>query len=489
VCASVSVAHGGTVSLDNGVPAGEGHYDVQTDDFGSFGTLVGSNFNDFFFPQGVPDTFAPTYMTGVYLSVTTPGAVQSRVMLSDYRAWKDKVEAPPQPDAIEGAHTALTRTVTTDVAATSTTQATSAFAIEDIPSGLLLDFDLVQTILPGPQPVSTDFTQVYTITNNGTAAVDVVFSVQWDIDLYYTDNSSTNELVGVGPGFCSVYEHDPGSSVLGIALGDGGSTVPMAYYFGGKDGFLPDPAGPPFASLAANTVAEQYAWLANGIPPTWRNNIANLGYDMVGDSGTLDGDALIGTEYRFSMAPGSTETIHLLRRYGSIAIPCPAVATCGNGQLDAGEVCDGADTADCNGATCTASSCGDAYVNSAAGEDCESAGVDSDTCNGTLCTAAACGDGYVNAAAGEQCDDAGETAACNIDCTPSSCGDGHVNVAAGEECETGALCDIATCRVTYSLGGGCAGCGSAGDGRGTLSFAVGLVVVSALRRRRRSRTR
>jgi len=46
---------------------------------------------------------------------------------------------------------------------------------------------------------------------------------------------------------------------------------------------------------------------------------------------------------------------------------------------------------------------------------------------------ASCGNGIVEP--GELCDDAGESAACNVDCTPVACGDGILNVTAGEECD------------------------------------------------------
>jgi len=121
-------------------------------------------------------------MTGVYLFVTTPGPISSKVMLSDYKPWNAKVDQPPQPDGIEGGHTGLTRTVTTMAAGTSTS-VSSAFTVEHAPSGLKLDVALVQTLVPGPTTGSTDLLQVYTVTNNGTVAPDLNFSVNWETDL------------------------------------------------------------------------------------------------------------------------------------------------------------------------------------------------------------------------------------------------------------------------------------------------------------------
>jgi hypothetical protein len=190
-------------------------------------------------------------------------------------------------------------------------------------------------------------------------------------------------------------------------------------------------------------------WLTHGMPVSWQNYVVGPGKNAVGESDPLVvGDATIGTDYRFPLAVGATETIHVRRYYGTTMIPCFVSAKCGNGKLDAGELCDGADTETCNGGTCTASVCGDGHTNSLAGEQCDSSGVDSESCVGATCKLTACGDGYLNAAA-------------------------------GEECETGELCDQTTCTVAYSIGGGCAGCGAGGaDGSW-------LVLLVLLRRRRR----
>lgn len=496
VCAGVLLwsiprAHAGIVTLTDG-SSDPGHVATIPDDYGAYGIQLPSS-GDGYVPPGLTTSqvFAITYITGGFLKLTTPGNLTTRVVLTDNSKWWGLLEAPPSPDGIAGDHAGLTRTVTTGIAVDSTgLEATSAFRIAHAGSGLQLDFDLVQTLVPKAD-LTGDFHQVYTVHNTGTTPVDIVFHVSWEADLYFSDTQSyMNDVVGVSPDFCAVYMHDPGSSMFGVALGDGGSTVPMSYYYGGKEDVIPDPSGPPMLPLSAMMPADQHVWNAGGVPATWRNYVAGAGYDTAGDSGSLDADATIGREWTFSIDPGATEVVHVLRRYGSVAIPCPpALATCGNGVLDTGELCDGADTSTCNGATCAASLCGDGYINEPAGEECESSGVDSDTCNGASCTAVACGDGYVNAAAGEQCDDGDETASCNLDCTPAACGDGHVNLAAGEECETGSLCDVATCRVTFSLGGGCAGCGSGGDPSGTLSLGVGLFVVSVRRRRRRARAR
>jgi len=489
VATSASPAYANTVTFDNGV-TGDGYTSISPDDFGTYGFLIGQQYDDEYYPPGVPSPFSPTYLTGPELFVTTGGTATSSILLTEYRFWFDFVEnPPPQPDGIlaDPAHTALTRTVTTAIAMTGTNEATSAFSVATDPSaGIKLDFTLVQRLSSDSVALTSQFDQIYTVTNHGTVPVDLLFHEAWDPDLYYNpSNQETDDIVGIGAGLCGVYMHD-GDPRWSVALGNGPtSTVPVANYFGGKEGFVPG-AGPAFAPISA-AIDKQWIWIDHGMPPEWRNYVVGPGKSAVGESDpTLVADATMGLEYRLALAVNDSATIHIRRYYGTTTIPCFVSASCGNGKLDAGELCDGADTATCNGGTCAASVCGDGYPNRMAGEACDSAGIDSPTCNGATCTASACGDGHANVETGELCDDGGDSATCNVDCTIPRCGDGHVNVAAAEQCESGELCDLATCTYKFSLGGGCVGCGAGGDPSFAWLLACGAIGVL---RRRRARPR
>lgn len=506
-----SHASAGSVTLSNGV-TGVGATSVTPDDFGSFGFLIGQQFDDEFFPAGVANTFSPTYLTGAELYITTPSNVTSSVLLSGTKFWYDFVQnPPPTPTGIDGP---LTRTVTTAITASGNT-ATSGFRIADTAAmGVLLDVALTQTLTSDATTVTSQLDQVYAITNNGTVSLSLVFHMAWDADLFFNDaNKSSDDHVGIGAGVCGVYSHD-GDPRWSLSLGNGPmSTVPMTSFYAGKEGFVPG-AGPAFVPISAG-IAEQHIWINKGMPVAWRNYVVGPGVGAVGESDpALSGDATVGTEYRFMIAAGATETIHIRRYYGTTVIPCFVSAKCGNGAVDPGELCDTADTIDCNGNTCTASACGDGYMNPTAGETCESAGIDTLACNGALCTAPTCGDAYTNQAVGEACDDGADSALCNADCTAAACGDGYANLAAGEacdegsesatcnanctpamcgdgyvnavaeQCETGDLCDPVTCTYSFTLGGGCAGCGAGGDVGGSVLFAVAFVIG---RRRRRAR--
>jgi len=81
-------------------------------------------------------------------------------------------------------------------------------------------------------------------------------------------------------------------------------------------------------------------------------------------------------------------------------------------------------------ATGTGPGCGNGVVE--AGEICDEQGQTA-TCDED-CTPVACGDGLVNEAAGEQCDESGASETCNLDCTLPHCGDGTID-AEGETCD------------------------------------------------------
>jgi hypothetical protein len=444
-----SVAHAGIYSFDNG-RVGDGHLDLGVNEYGTWGAWLAVAQEDHFQPPAAANALT-TYIAGAYVFITTPDMTTTAVLLDDQKKWFDYVE--PMGDGINGARdTTLVRAITTANTQLATNDVHSAFSITEptAPAGqrVGLGFTLRQTMTTETAP-ATLLRQTYVITNTGDLDLQLDFSTQWDADLQWTGSNPypyDDDVVGASPGLCSVYQHEPGNTAMSVSLSDGGSTVPISHYFGAKATVTP-PNGPPaFSTSAGHAVFD-----ARGLPASWRDLIANVGYDTAGESGSSPGlDAMIGNEYQFSLAVGHSVTIVVDRRWGTIDVACPAPATCGNGVVDSGEQCDsgGVDTATCN-SNCTKAMCGDGYLNMAAGEQCESNGIDSVECNGTLCTVPRCGDGYVNMAAGEQCDSSGvDSMSCNgASCTAPRCGDGYVNTAAGEVCESGGS-DSAQCNGT-----------------------------------------
>ena len=485
---TAGVSHAGTVTIGNGV-VGEGALDIVVDDFGSYGRWVGPNDDDAFQPPNYPREDPMTTVATVYLFPAVQGK-KGAVELTGHKILHNLVEGS-NGDGIAGDYANLTRTITTPISLMGPNAARSAFKIADTATGLELDFVLDQQIVVGTAPVST-LEQTYTINNNGPDGVLINFHAIWDMSILYGGASADDDIAGVPPGLCYTYMRDPGSTVWGGALADGGSEIgvptalvpfkPMAYY-GAKEGVLPEGLQPPFG---VTTSTAQPVWNGFKMPSTWFNVLADVGKNMSGETTTVAPTA-VGHEYQFLLNAGGQAKIRLHRHYGVTALPCMNTSVnCGNGSVDAGEDCDSnVDTDTCNKDMCTAPTCGDNYINMIAGETCESNGVDTLECNGAgNCKAAMCGDGYVNAAANEMCDDGMDTAACNLqNCQPPMCGDGIINDAV-EECDSNELC-TAECKWSFSLGGGCAGCSSSSGAPGSLLLAS--VVAFTLRRRRRAR--
>lgn len=74
--------------------------------------------------------------------------------------------------------------------------------------------------------------------------------------------------------------------------------------------------------------------------------------------------------------------------------------------------------------------------------------TDSGPTTGSL---ASCGDGVVQAP--EVCDGGGETPSCDVDCTAAGCGDGVVNLMAGEVCDDGNPADGDGCESSCTVTG------------------------------------
>ena len=112
------------------------------------------------------------------------------------------------------------------------------------------------------------------------------------------------------------------------------------------------------------------------------------------------------------------------------------LATCGDGNLEAGEQCDDGNFVSGDGCdnNCTTTTCGNGIVTT--GETCDDGNLtNGDGCNNTCQLEAICGNGSEEA--GEQCDDGNlnDADGCDSNCTITSCGNGIVTF--GETCDDG----------------------------------------------------
>ncbi len=209
-----------------------------------------------------------------------------------------------------------------------------------VSGGLSLDITCTQKVesflaLDGT-PVAT-WTVTYDITNTGNASTFRI--VRWgDVNSSWVGGAA-NDIVGTGTNAgvkCDrfVYIGEDGAPNFSITLS---TNDPDAAYVGSKQDYDPDCEGPdpPFGS---GTDAGQ-VWALHGFPPSYINQIAGVGQNADGESGTApdDGcdpphvgtDGSIGLQSTISLDPGESTTVVYKYTYGAIT---PEGADCGDGQ-------------------------------------------------------------------------------------------------------------------------------------------------------------
>jgi cysteine-rich repeat protein len=150
-----------------------------------------------------------------------------------------------------------------------------------------------------------------------------------------------------------------------------------------------------------------------------------------------------------------------LNDFDGCSSSCKSTEECGNNIVDmaSGEICDDGNTT--NGDKCSADcrsgeGCGNNILD--VGEQCDDGNrVDGDNCT-NQCALARCGDGIKRELL-EECDTGGETDTCTSNCKLAACGDGVVNVQAGEQCDEGhrdvngnpVKTDTATCNSNCQI--------------------------------------
>ncbi len=211
-----------------------------------------------------------------------------------------------------------------------------------VTGGLSLDVTCTQHVerllALGGTPVAT-WTVTYDITNTGGASTFRI--VRWgDVDAAWVGDA-TDDIVGTGTNEgakCDrfVYIGEDGAPNFSITLSTNG---PDAAYVGSKLNYDPDCEGPdpPFGS---GTDPGQ-VWALHGFFDSYINQIAGVGQNTDGESGTApdDGcdpphigtDGSIGLQSTISLDPGEATTVVYKYTYGAITpngadcggVPCP----------------------------------------------------------------------------------------------------------------------------------------------------------------------
>ena len=152
---------------------------------------------------------------------------------------------------------------------------------------------------------------------------------------------------------------------------------------------------------------------------------------------------------------------------GGCDVSCQSLF-CGNGVIDAAEVCDDGNTTagdGCSPDCLSDESCGNGRTDFAVGESCD-CGVDPANlplgCNGPNdhpdshcgggCVSLYCGNGHLDP--GEVCDDGNNRSGdgCSADCaSDESCGNGYVDTVLGELCDDGNTSNVDACANDCSL--------------------------------------
>jgi hypothetical protein len=328
---------GGPVNMatgdDNTV---DGYLRVKSDPYGSYadpgfgGTPGGS---DEFNPIGL-DPSQPTYSAAYYVFLRD---TNQRELLSNNPDWQDQYDFSAD-DSLDREITQIN--VETDTNSDGVTdQLNSAFHVTG--AGVDLSFALQQNV-DSPEPGVATMTQQLEITNNLGQPITFELLRVLDGDLLWVGDAS-DDSVGTGT------NGNPGADRYGFIQEAGMpetaltmSSPSAVSYAGGKLTVNPDPGDPDCPEYGYGSDTDQ--WDAYGLPDCWRNNIANVGYDTDGTSGSTPGtDAHVDLRAVISLPAGPaasqmvtwTHTYGLPYPYGQGSTPCPwDCQSTPNGEVD-----------------------------------------------------------------------------------------------------------------------------------------------------------
>ncbi len=272
-CAAAAIAAGcapepgGPVDIATGPSSAADNYlRVSPDAYGSWTDTTFGGLGDTYNPVG-PLPAQPVSFTNGFM-LFRAGAAQ-RELLSTSIDWQDTVGPDPSLGRVV---TSLPVAFDTDGDAVNDTM-TSSFQVTG--AGFDLGFDHEASV--GQDETSATVTQTYVITNNGGATISVELLHLADYDLVWVGDFATDS-VGTerAPASNSVFQQEEGAPETRVTVSSGGADG----YAGAKNGVQPE-NGPPAYGFGTDL----QEWGAFGLPATWVNHIAGVGYSTIGESG------------------------------------------------------------------------------------------------------------------------------------------------------------------------------------------------------------
>lgn len=323
---SSGLAGAGPIRIATGIDdTADGYLDIAPDEYGSWAVPFGGGEgpNDGHFNPIDHDLAQAAFTSGFFLF----DPPTRRELLSDNADWQ----------GVFAADSSLGREVTVENVASDTNDdgvddtLTSSFRVFREGS-VDLAFVLTQNVSSDCVDVAV-IQQDYIITNNGGSTFSFTLVRAYDGDLLweggFEDDEAGTDTNSIG-GDRHIFQQEPTApGVTGVTL----SSPTGGAYYGGKHGVEPG-GGPP----AYNFGTDVQVWDAYGIPESWRNHIAGVGYDTDGLSGSTPAgatdptDAFMGLDFDITLDPGESTTVSVFHTYGETPT-CDGDAN-GNGEVD-----------------------------------------------------------------------------------------------------------------------------------------------------------
>jgi len=311
-----SIATGSDSSID-------GFLSLAPDEYGHWASTTYSGGGDMFNPTGASGPLEAAYTSALFLFV--PSRSQRTVLTEN---------TSHIGIASDGSLTlSVTSPSVSSDANGDSVQDTLNSAFVAMGTDTNLSFALTQTVVSGPPGVA-NVMQTYVITNNAGVAIDFNLARVFDGDLLW-DGDFGNDQVGTsinafgGPLF--VFEQEASDpTATSVTL----SSAQAITYFGGKNGVQPAGGPPPYNFGTDTEIYDNF-----GVPASWFDHIAGVGYTIDGVSGTAPAgsvspeDAFIGLGFNISLAPSESTTITITHTYGQsspiLVFPVPSLGPMG----------------------------------------------------------------------------------------------------------------------------------------------------------------